>query len=70
MNVPKVKQIKAKANQKNHTPPPKSVKYVIIFCGTCVYVRTTLKKVAIAIIEKITAVIVAVSSSTLKVGLM
>ena len=61
MNVPNTRQIMAKENQKNHIPAPISVKYEINFCGTCVYVKTTLRKVAVAIIEKITAVMDAVS---------
>ena len=47
--------------QNKFTLIPISVKYVIIFWGACVYVRTTLRKVAVAIIENITAVIIAVS---------
>ena len=61
MKVPKIRHITAKANQKTYMPAPSSVKYVIILCGIWVYVRTTLRKVAVAIIANITAVIDAVS---------
>ena len=61
MKVPKIRHITAKASQKRYMPAPSSVKYVIIFCGNWVYVRTTLRKVAVAIIANITAVIDAVS---------
>ena len=61
MKVPKNKQITASMTQNRRGLAPIEVKNSIIFWGVCVYVNTTLKNVAVAIIEKITAVVIAVS---------